>query len=346
MTYSLLDNEQRRAAIDQGQVFASYQEVMRDWQRTRGGLSWQRTGGKEYLVRTLSRGIKKSLGPRSPDTERYLADFRERKAALQDKRRGLESRLARQAGVCRALGLGRVPKMVAAIVRALADVRLDHKTTTIIGTHALYAYESLAGVHFASDLLATRDLDMLWDARSRLQCATRIPPQGLLAILRTIDRSFSVLDHTPFRAVNREGFLVDLLQEPVPMHKTPTPSFAPEDDFVVVEAPVQWLIASPKVSAVALDERGFPVSFSVPDPRAFALHKLWVSRRPDRDPVKKPRDAAQAIALVALIQRELPQFAFSETALQMFPQSVRNLMGDAIRKETEEDQTFGGWNPR
>lgn len=49
---------------------------------------------------------------------------------------------------------------------------------------------------------------------------------------------------------------------------------------------------------------------------------------------------------LALIQRELPQFAFSETALQMFPQSVRNLMGDAIRKETEEDQTFGGWNPR
>ena len=70
------------------------------------------------------------------------------------------------------------------------------------------------------------------------------------------------------------------------------------------------------------------------------------SQRSDRDPVKKPRDAAQAIALAALIQRKLPQFAFSEKALRMFPQSVRNLMGDAIGQEKEENQPFGGWNPR
>ena len=336
MLYKTLDNEQRRAAIDQQQLFTAYREVLQEAQRTRGGLSWQRTGNKDYLVRALSRGVKKSLGPRSPDTERTLADFQARKAAIQDKRRHFEERLTRQARVCRALGLGRVPKMAAAILRALADMRLDRKTTTIIGTHALYAYESLAGVHFASDLLTTHDLDVLWDARSRLQCAGRIPPQGLLAILRKIDHSFDVLRHAPFRAVNRDGFMVDLLQERAPIHKTPMLSFAPEDEFVAVEAPVEWLMASPKVSIIALDERGYPAPFSVPDPRAFVLHKLWISQRPDRDPLKKPRDAAQARAVIALIAQELPQYAFSDKAMRMFPQPVRHLAD-------EEERPFGGW---
>ena len=45
---------------------------------------------------------------------------------------------------------------------------------------------------------------------------------------------------------------------------------------------VQWLLSSPPLEAIIIAEDGYPVRIVVPDPRTFALHKLWVSRRPDR----------------------------------------------------------------
>jgi hypothetical protein len=38
------------------------------------------------------------------------------------------------------------------------------------------------------------------------------------------------------------------------------------------------------------------------DPRAFALHKAWLSSLPTREPIKKQRAVAQ------LVQDEMPQF--------------------------------------
>ena len=106
------------------------------------------------------------------------------------------------------------------------------------------------------------------------------------------------------------------------MRVQPEPSFAVDDEFVAVEADMKWLIAAPKVRAVALDEDGYPAPLSVPDPRAFALHKFWLSLKSDRDPVKKPRDAAQSAAVVAMIEDLLPQYPFSEKALRIFPKSL------------------------
>jgi transposase InsO family protein len=45
---------------------------------------------------------------------------------------------------------------------------------------------------------------------------------------------------------------------------------------------------------VGIDEDGWPVPIKVPDPRAFALHKAWLSTLTTREPVKKQRDLAQA----------------------------------------------------
>ncbi|WP_051690571.1 MULTISPECIES: GSU2403 family nucleotidyltransferase fold protein [Acidithiobacillus] len=320
--YIRIDNEQRRAAIDHGQLFAAYLDALRDRRQYRGGMSWQKVGDKEYLVRSEGNSIKKSLGPRSPETEQVLSDFAQKKHAIEERLSGLKDRLNRQSAICRAMNLGRVSRLTGDILRALANAGLGHKTTMIIGTNALYAYESMAGVHFDSDLLATNDLDVLWDARSKLKLAAQVPGEGLIAILKKVDKSFEVMRSAKFRAVNKNGFMVDLLREHVDMRTSPEPSFAMQDDFVAVEINMKWLLSSPKVSATAIDEAGYPVPMTVPDPRSFAMHKLWVSRQVDRDPVKKPRDEAQAMALINLIENELPQYAFSEQAVRMFPKSV------------------------
>jgi hypothetical protein len=54
------------------------------------------------------------------------------------------------------------------------------------------------------------------------------------------------------------------------------------------------------------------VPLRVPDPRAFALHKAWLSRQPDREPLKKPRDIAQAREVVQLVREHMPHLSFDE----------------------------------
>ena len=82
------------------------------------------------------------------------------------------------------------------------------------------------------------------------------------------------------------------------------------------------MISSPKIYQIVIGEDGFPAAMSVPDPRAFALHKLWLSKQVRRDPVKKQRDVDQAIAVANLIVKYLPQYKFKASELRMFPKYI------------------------
>jgi hypothetical protein len=62
----------------------------------------------------------------------------------------------------------------------------------------------------------------------------------------------------------------------------------------------------------------------VPDPRAFALHKAWLSGLPTREPLKKPRDLAQARAVAQLVQDDTPQLSF-ETTLTSLDSDVNKM---------------------
>ena len=85
------------------------------------------------------------------------------------------------------------------------------------------------------------------------------------------------------------------------------------------------LVNSPRFSQVVIGRRGDPVTMVVPDPRALALHKLWLSQQEGREPLKQARDRCQAVALAALIVRYLPQYYFFSTQLHLFPAEVARL---------------------
>ena len=85
------------------------------------------------------------------------------------------------------------------------------------------------------------------------------------------------------------------------------------------------LVNSPRFSQVVIGRRGDPVTMVVPDPRALALHKLWLSSQEDRDPLSKPGTGARPSALAALILRYLPQYYFFSTQLHLFPAEVAGL---------------------
>ncbi|MFO1171037.1 MAG: GSU2403 family nucleotidyltransferase fold protein [Hyphomicrobiaceae bacterium] len=54
------------------------------------------------------------------------------------------------------------------------------------------------------------------------------------------------------------------------------------------------------------------------DPRVFALHKFWMSKQPDREPLKRRRDTAQARA-VAMVAKDYLDMTFSAKGLEALP---------------------------
>ena len=74
-----------------------------------------------------------------------------------------------------------------------------------------------------------------------------------------------------------------------------------------------------------LDGNGLPVPMRVPDQRAFALHKAWLSSLPTREVLKKPRDQDQAQAVASLVKGQMPHLSF-EKALTSLHGDVRKVL--------------------
>jgi len=321
-----MNDNQRRVYLDTVQLHEAYMDAFVKSQAYRGGMHWKRAKGKEYLFRSLDRfGYGKSLGPRCRETESTYLEFHSQKEKLRGRLRHVKERLKEQARFCRAARITRVPRTATAVLRLLEQHRLLGSNLQIIGTNALYAYEARAGVFLQQGLLATQDMDLLLNVRARLRLVAvdDISSKGLIDILRKADRSFDLTGGKSFRAVNRAGYMVDLVKpEPkslLTVEKRQLGSGA--DDLMAAEIRnLQWLISSPKVEQVVIGEDGYPATMVVPDPRAFATHKLWLSRQADRDTVKKKRDLHQAYAVCGLILQYLPEHEFNKQELRMFPQ--------------------------
>ena len=78
------------------------------------------------------------------------------------------------------------------------------------------------------------------------------------------------------------------------------------------------------VRQVILDFRGWPVPVDVPDPRYFAMHKLWLSKQLNRQASKRPKDARQGKALLDVIKNHMPHYPFDDAFLTGLPQALLN----------------------
>ena len=194
----------------------------------------------------------------------------------------------------------------------------------VIDTHALHAFEFAAGVFIDTP----RDSPFWAGAAQGLTLAApaEVTPEEFLGLLRQADRSFQALPGDGFAAVNKTGFRVKLLHPPTA--RSPLRMLgkdAPGGAAPAESGDLASLMSAPKFSQVVIGRRGDPVTMVVPDPRALALHKLWLSLQEDRGPVKQTRDRCQAAALAELILRYLPQYHFFSAELQRFPVEVARL---------------------
>ena len=308
-----LSNQQCLHLVNSEQLYENYRIAVHHAHTHRYGMRWKSVRGTEYLFRDHdARGNGKSLGPRSAETEAILAAFIQGKQTANERLANIRVAIDEQARLNKALRLARVPRVIARILRELDAAGL-YKSFTVLGTQALFGYEATGGVHFLAELLASGDIDLLYDHRQKITLVSnKLNGDGLLGLLKRADRSFECIRKRGFRAANAGQFMVDLIVPPRGMRESDPVSFAAED-LVAAEVPgLQWLLNAPKLDTVAIDEDGWPVPLRVPDPRAFALHKAWLANRPDRDARKKPRDLAQARAVAALVREYLPHLPFSE----------------------------------
>jgi hypothetical protein len=346
MLFNELRGEQRRQMIDTQQVFDTWRETSREARRRfRGSMRWVTRNSVDYLLRKTGR-TERSLGRRSPETENIYNAFGNGRAANRDRLKGLASRLNELAPVNRAMGLGRMPVTAARILRECDKAELLGEHLIVVGTNALFAYEVAAGVQVQSGLVASADIDLLYDARRHLSLALEdVHARGLIGLLRTVDTSFGPVHSGSFRAINRDGYLVDLIRsaprDPIRDQSRAAFTDLPEDLQSVAIFGLGWLVNSPRMEAVAIDERGYPVPMAVIDPRAFALHKAWISTREDREPVKSRRDFEQA-KVAAVIATQYLRRPFDSPDLAALPTALRDLapgIADAIRGVADGDGT-------
>ena len=178
---------------------------------------------------------------------------------------------------------------------------------------------------FERDQTSTTDIDLLWDVRQRLQLTGEISETGILGLLKSVDSSFEKTQ--PYRATNEDGYFVDLIRPtstPVG-HEDGKKSIAGNpDDLQAAEIEgLWWLKNVPTLSSVAVADDGYPVRIVAPHPLAFASHKMWLSERVDREPVKKRREAVQGLLIERLVRDYLPQWHYDDQVLQGVPKQLR-----------------------
>jgi hypothetical protein len=321
-----LSGEKRRQLIDTQQAYGAWRDAKRESShRFVGSMRWGPRDGKEYLLRKIGKS-ETSLGPRNKETEAAYEAFVRGRDENNDRLTGLSARIDELAPLNVAMGLGRVPNIAGRILRACDEHELLGEQLVVVGTNALFAYEVQAGVQVESGLIASGDIDLLYDARRRMSLAVRgLATEGLIGLLRKVDSSFAPVRPRAFRAVNRDGYLVDLIRpeaKDVFRDNLPTAlSSLPDDLEGAAISGLGWLVNSPKLEAVAIDERGYPLRLVVTDPRAFALHKAWVSERADREPVKAVRDLEQAKAAAIIATRYLNK-PFDSPELTALPHAL------------------------
>jgi len=193
-------------------------------------------------------------------------------------------------------------------------------------------------------LLATGDIDVLFDARRRLVISGATNERGVIGALQSVDRSFRRAGGRTHTAANKDGYMVDLIEpqdhERIMRQGQARLSDAPDDLPATTTDSSRWPLNAPKFEAIAFDERGLPLRIATLDPRVFALQKLWiVENDPRRDPAKRIRDEQQAKLVARIATRHLG-LRFEGTAPSGLPDRFREL---ADRLDADGDDPPAEW---
>lgn len=327
-TFYDITNEQRKQYIDAEQIRKIWLDGVQRAGNYRGSMYWQTSKSHEYLYREYSKSERSSFGLRTPVTEKIYAEFKAAKTNTKLRLKNLADSVRLHERMNNALRVGRTPSIV---VNVLEEIRKAgfQDYFLVIGTNALYAYECHAGVRFVGDVTATVDIDLLLDSRKKLELLSfeteHFSTNDFLGLLKNADPSFELAD-SKVSAANSTGYMIDLIK------RSPQSLFDGKEKQPLLENPndfwaskirnMDWLLSAPKFKQTVVGTNGKMAEMATVDPRAFALYKVSLSQKNDRDPNKSPRDLAQAQAVYSLIKEKMPQLGFER--IEYLPERLHN----------------------
>jgi hypothetical protein len=185
----------------------------------------------------------------------------------------------------------------------------------VIGTNAIAAYAVEAGGFIREAPEETDDFDLAWTAT---QNEARAGERILWDMLKAVDETFTVNLERTFQARNAKAYEVEVLVAPSRIN-----SIAKADRPRPVALPEQeWLLLGRPVDRIVICRDGTPARIVAPDPRWFALHKLWLGRQAKRTALKRRKDIQQGEALLNAVREAMPHYALNKAFERSLPKEL------------------------
>lgn len=326
-TFRAFSDEQSRLLVNLRQRYESW--VVNE--RARAALPYdlrrKTVGEYEYLYQIYDRsGNGKSLGRMDDARETEFQAYREQKAELKERGALLNTSLAESAALYRALRLPLLSSDAGPILRECDRRDLLGSHLLVVGTNAIAAYMIEAnGFILLPD--ETEDFDLAWVASEQEDSE-----QTVWQMLKTVDPTFTINSERDFQARNARAYEVELLVAP---SRAGTLSDRDQPRPIPL-AEQEWLLLGRPVDQVVGCRDGSPARIVAPDPRWFALHKLWMSEQAKRNPLKRPKDRKQGLALLDAVAEAMPHYPLDEAFEAAIPPDLQ-----AIFENWQKNTTAG-----
>lgn len=290
-------DEQSRLLVNLRQRYDTWMALERERLGMPYDLRRKTVSGHDYLYRIHDRsGNGKSLGRWNAEHEVAFEAYHTRKAELKQALEGQRTALAESAALYRALRLPLLSSDAGPILRECDRRELLGSHLYVVGTNAIAAYMVEAnGIVVLPD--ETEDFDLAWVAGE-----PDLTDQAVWNMLKAVDSTFTIDSERDFQARNAKSYEVELLVAPsrvctLGQTDRPRPVPLPEQE---------WLLLGRPIDQVVVCRDGSPARIVAPDPRWFALHKLWMAAQAKRNPLKRPKDRKQGLALLDTIALHMP----------------------------------------
>ena len=158
----------------------------------------------------------------------------------------------------------------------------------------------------------TEDFDLAWAASEE--------PEGAPCwdALKAVDPTFAINSEREFQSRNKDSYEVELLVAPsraktLGKKEKPRPIPLPEQE---------WLLLGKPVDQIAVCRDATAARVVAPDPRWFALHKLWLGNKPERIAMKKRKDIQQGNAVLDAVAQLMPHYPLDEAFVSEIPDEL------------------------
>lgn len=293
-------DEQARILINIHQQYEVWMEAERALAAMPYNLVRKEVNGYAYLYEVKDRANNaRSLGPWTEEQAARLNAYRAEKARWQDRRDASKERLYESCRLYRSLRLPIMASAAGAIVREADRRGLLGTKLIVVGTNALPAYHIEAGGMISEIPDETEDCDLAWTGTQLEE-----GQQPIWEMLKAVDSTFTVNTERAFQARNSKAYEVEILAAPsrvgtIFRTDRPMPMPLPEQE---------WLLNGRFVDHVVVCRDGQPARIVAPDPRWFALQKLWMAEQSKRNALKRPKDRKQGIMLLDAAAQAMPQY--------------------------------------